>query len=59
MTYRVEITVTRDDGTTWTDLPLYGHFRGLAGITRDEAVDRASKLPRCGGKYAYRVRPDR
>ncbi len=58
MTWCVEMRYTGAGGG-WIVLPSYGKLGPLAGITRDEAVDRASRLPRCGGEYAYRVRPDR
>ncbi len=52
MTWRVEMN---NDRGRWVAMSVYGKLGALVGLTRDEAVDRASRLPRCGGRYSYRV----
>ncbi len=57
VTYCVEMTC--DGGASWIPMHAHGSLGSLAGITRDDAVDRASRLLRRSGRYAYRVRRDR
>ena len=57
MSYCVEITMPNHPLARW-ETALHGKGFGipLANLTRERAVELASKLPRCNGWYAYRVR---
>lgn len=55
MTWCVEV-MGGGYGACWVAMHTYSGLGRLFGITRDEAVDRASRLPRCDGRYSYRVR---
>ncbi len=54
--YCVEMTIPSDSRARWQ--AMYGRcgVLCLVDITRDESIERASKLPRHGGRYVYRVR---
>ncbi len=54
--YCVEMTIPDDSRARWQ--VMYGRcgVLCLVDIERDEAVERASKLSRHGGRFAYRVR---
>lgn len=62
VTWCVEMTIPSDPRARWQALHgtiiLAGFYRRAVDVSRDEAIEVASLLPR-HDKFAYRVRPFR